>query len=278
MPWPWGLGPLLKRHFGNGFEEFTKIYIMNQFSTIQLSLEGKIASLQLHQSAANCSISFEKILEINKALDIIEDQSDVRILVFTSGKMDFCTGIAPSQFGLMDEQPHVNIFHKWEKLCRRVERLNKHTIAVVQGTCLGVGLQLLMTCDVSLVTSDTHFEVREVKEGMIPGIALLNLAKYIGLGRAKQLLIEAQPFTAANALEWGLVGAVYPKNVFEQRVQTYLEEHLEVKVTATRLTRRLLLEAFSTSYEDFVGNYLAAQHRAINREEFLKFRHHVLSN
>lgn len=251
---------------------------MNQFSAIQLSLEGKIAKIHLHSSKSDCQVSFEKILEINKALDIIEDQSTISIVVFTSGTMDYCTGIDQSQFGLMEEQPHVNIFHKWEKLCRRIERLNKHTIAVVQGTCLGVGLQLLMTCDVSLVASDTHFEVREVKEGMLPGIALLNLAKYIGLGRAKQLLIEGQAFTAANALEWGLISVVYPKNVFEQQVSIYLEEHTAAKITAIRMTRRLLLEAFSTPYEDFVGNYLAAQHRAINREEFLKFRHQTLSN
>ncbi|MGB0525379.1 MAG: enoyl-CoA hydratase/isomerase family protein [Flammeovirgaceae bacterium] len=251
---------------------------MKQFSTIELHIDDKIATLSLQKGGTHDGITPQKVLEINEALNVIEDHSTINVLVIKGGEDNFCNGINPTDFGLLEEQPHIHAFQKWEKLCRRLERLNKHTITVITGKCQGAGLQLAMTCDICLVAENAIFHIKELEQGFLPGIILLNLAKYVGLGRAKKLIFEAHPFTAQEAMSWGLVSHVYAHDTFDQEVINYLESAVKLSPDLAQLTRRLLIEAYATSYEDFVGNYLAAQHRAINQTELSKMIHKELSN
>jgi enoyl-CoA hydratase/carnithine racemase len=97
-------------------------------------------------------------------------------------------------------------------------------------------------------------------------MAVFRLAKYIGLGHAKRLVLTGAEVTADEALGLGLVDSV---GDLASGLAAALDSLGPKHAVAATLARRLLLESFHTEPEDAIGNFLAAQHRAISQTAFL---------
>lgn len=82
-------------------------------------------------------------------------------------------------------------------------------IAAVNGYAFGGGLELAMASDFIYAVDTSIFAQSEVKVGIIPGaMGTQNLPRAAGLRRAKELCFTAQSFTAAEALDWGIVNRI----------------------------------------------------------------------
>jgi enoyl-CoA hydratase len=138
----------------------------------------------------------------------------------------------------------------------------------VQGECTGGGFQLVLLCDARIAEQRAAFSLNEVKLGFLPGMATFRLAKYVGLGRAKNIMLTGRRVRAREALEWGLLDRVCDQASFDETLSETIDNLLPFHPVALEMARRLLDESFATSYEDFLGHFLAAQHRAINSETF----------
>ena len=161
----------------------------------------------------------------------------------------------------------IHGFNKWEKICRRLERLPKTTVALVDGPAIGGGFQLLLTCDLRLATERASFQMPEVHMGFLPGMATFRLSKYVGLGRAKRMMLTAEVVDAQSAYELGIIDRIDTK----EAALAWADEALGPKHSvAVELARRLLNESYGDSWEDAVGHFLAAQHRAISQTAFLE--------
>lgn len=159
----------------------------------------------------------------------------------------------------------VHGFHRWEKLLRLLECLPMRTLVLAHGTCEGAAFQLVLACDVRLAHASARFRLDEVARGFLPGMATWRLGRYVGLGRARRLVLQGETIDAHTALEWGLLDALVTEAP-ERVLETFLA--IPAPQPAHMLARRLLLEASAVPYEDAVGNFLAAQHRAILAPEF----------
>ena len=240
---------------------------MSALQNIDLSFEGEIAVLLLQkESNMPQPVTKETVAALNEALNHIEDHTETKLLLIKGAHPEGLTfGFDKQSFELQDENPHIHAFQKWEKFCIRLERLKVPKLLVARGNCQDADLQLMLACDCTLAVSETSFCIDSLQRGYLPGISLLNLAKHIGLGKAKQLILEAKPFGAVQALEWGIVQHIYEQEEIENALEKHINQLVNLNSVHVQLTRRLLAEAFADSYEDFLGNYLAAQHRAINR-------------
>ena len=236
---------------------------MNTFETITYTEQGSVATITL----VNPHTSMKMIKELSLVCDHIEDNSSCTIVLFKGSESHFSLGL---EFGDFQPEKSLNIhgFHKWEKICVRIERLPCVTIVVLQGQVIGGGVQLALTCDFRLATPSTTLTLPEVHLGFLPGMAIFRVAKYIGLGRAKEWILGTSDLTAQKALNWGLLSAV------DEDINAILEQHIQsvqpVHPVTVQLARRLLNESFHDSFEDAIGHFLAAQQRAISHEQFLK--------
>ncbi|WP_232303578.1 enoyl-CoA hydratase-related protein [Pseudofrankia sp. DC12] len=87
----------------------------------------------------------------------------------------------------------------------------KPVVAAVNGTCAGAGLGLALSCDVRLAAAGARFTTAFTGSGLTPDTGLsASLVKVVGAARASELVLLAEPFTADDALGWGLVGRVLP--------------------------------------------------------------------
>jgi 2-oxoglutaroyl-CoA hydrolase len=125
------------------------------------------------------------------------------------------------------------------------ERCPKPVIARVQGYCLGVGLELALACDFRIASDDAELGLPEVGLGMIPGSGgTQRLARLIGLGRAKDVIMRRRRIPATDALAWGLLSEVVPPAELDAAVDRAIAELVELSPLALRLAKRVLNHAY----------------------------------
>jgi 2-oxoglutaroyl-CoA hydrolase len=121
------------------------------------------------------------------------------------------------------------------------ERCPKPVIAKLRGYCLGVGLELALACDFRIAADDVQLGLPEVGLGMIPGSGgTQRLARLIGVGRAKDVVMRRRRIGADDALAWGLVGEIVGPDELDAAVDRVLGELAELSPLALRLAKRVL--------------------------------------
>lgn len=235
------------------------------YETLRFSEQDGVATITLNRPGGNC-ISMQMVRELSAICDRLEDESKASVVVFRGAGGAFCAGIDFDDFdpnAVMD----IHGFNKWEKCCTRIERLPMSTIALVDGAAIGGGLQLALVCDQRLATRASIFQAPEVKMGFLPGMATFRLAKYVGLGIAKRLLLTCPEISAEEAASYGMIDAVVED--LDVGLNQAIHDLGPNHNVAVQLTRRLLNECYGTDYQNALGHFLAAQHRAISQTAFL---------
>ncbi len=226
-----------------------------------------IAEVTLARPAQGNRINIRMIQELTAICDHLEDESQADVVVFRAQGDNFCQGIDFEDFH--PSQPiDIHGFNKWEKIALRLERLPKVTVALTDGQVAGGGFQLMLVADQRLATPRAVFSLPEVHMGFLPGMATFRLAKTIGLGHAKRLMLCNAQVDAQQALSLGLVDQV--ADDLDQALAQTIRSFGPVHNVAVQLCRRLLNESFATEFEDAIGNFLAAQHRAVTQTAFLE--------
>ena len=241
-----------------------------QFETIEFSVKNGLAQIRLNRPEQQNAINVQMVGELTRVFESIQDGDETVSAVVLRGAGDrFSRGIDLSDFP-REGKPDVYGFSKWEQMIRLIERVCAVTIAAVDGPCAGGGLQLALACDARVATRRSTFSTHEVRMGFLPGMGTFRLAKFIGLGRARRMALSGRIVSAVEAENIGLIDWLCTRDDFETTVQSALEEFTASDPEAVLLARRLLDESFELSYEDFIGGFLAAQHRAIQSDAFKK--------
>ena len=235
----------------------------DSLETIRYSEAGDVATVQLLRERINMRM----VRELTAVCDHLEDESSCRVVVIRGRAGHFSTGIDFEEFR-PDTPMDIHGFNKWEKCCVRIERLPKITIAAMEGAVVGGGMQLALVCDARLATPDVVMQLNEVRLGFLPGMATFRLAKYIGLGRAKRLIMQCPELPADEAHALGLLDEIATD--IDTAIASTIEAFQPIHPVTLELARRLLNESFATDFENAIGNFLAAQHRAITQTAFLK--------
>jgi enoyl-CoA hydratase len=93
-----------------------------------------------------------------------------------------------------------------------IEATGKPTIAMINGFCLGGGLELAMACDIRVASEDARLGQTEINVGILPGAGgTQRLSRLVGLGRAKEMVFTGKIISAQEAKEIGLVNQVFAK-------------------------------------------------------------------
>jgi len=157
------------------------------------------------------------------AVSEVEKSEEVRVLVIRGEEGgDFCAG---DDLGELVKVPQSGIrafLTAAQRTFIRLEALSQPVIAAVAGNTLGGGLELALSCDLILASEDSRLGLPETNLGIIPGLGgTIRLPRAVGLGRAREMVFTGRILAASEALSWGLVQAVYPRNVFFPRVMEF---------------------------------------------------------
>ena len=125
------------------------------------------------------------------------------------------------------------------------ERCPKPVIALLHGYAFGVGFELALACDFRIAAEGTELALPELNLGMIPGSGgTQRLARLVGLGRAKDIVMRRRRIGAEEALALGLVTEVVPEGALDAAADRLIEELSSTSPLALAFAKRVLNHAY----------------------------------
>jgi enoyl-CoA hydratase len=182
------------------------------FETLLVAIDGDgIATVTMNRPDALNAMNTAMMTDLRDCfMQFYIDDSAARVIVLTgSGERGFCTGAdLKERRGMTDSawrQQHAVI----EQAIKAMIDCPIPMIAAVNGAAYAGGLELALACDFVYAAEHAKFALTEVTLGIMPGAAgTQNLPRAVGVRRAKEIILTGTPFTAADALTWGVANKV----------------------------------------------------------------------
>jgi enoyl-CoA hydratase len=171
--------------------------------------EGNIGILSINRPDALNALNSIVLDELNEAMDVINNDEDVHVIILTGEGRAFVAGADIGEMKNMNPIEARAFAEKGLSLFRKIELLEKPVIAAVNGFALGGGCELSMSCDIRIASEKAKFGQPEVGLGITPGFAgTQRLSRLVGIGRAKELIFTCDIISAEEAYRIGLVNKV----------------------------------------------------------------------
>lgn len=173
-------------------------------SLLNLTVEEGVAHLELHRPEVRNAINLEMLEALTAALDDLGRRDDVRALVLSgAGGKAFAGG---ADIAELRARTHREAFFALNAtLFQKVEDFPRPTIAAIEGYALGGGLELALACDLRVGAKTAKVGLPEVGLGIYPAAGgTWRLARYVGLGRARDLVFTGRILEAEEAFDIGL--------------------------------------------------------------------------
>ena len=171
--------------------------------------EGNIGILSINRPDALNALNSIVLDELNEAMDVINNDEDVHVIILTGEGRAFVAGADIGEMKNMNPIEARAFAEKGLSLFRKIELLEKPVIAAVNGFALGGGCELSMSCDIRIASEKAKFGQPEVGLGITPGFAgTQRLSRLVGISRAKELIFTCDIISAEEAYRIGLVNKV----------------------------------------------------------------------
>jgi enoyl-CoA hydratase/carnithine racemase len=220
------------------------------FETILYEKKGPIALVTINREGSLNSINSRASHELLEAWSDFRDDDELRVAVLTgAGPRSFSTGmdlVATSQ-GEDQFAPGAPPFGGFTKRLP----LYKPIIAAINGFCLAGGLELALTCDIRIASSDARFAFPEVRWGIIPGAGgTQRLPRAITEAWANYLILTGEQIDAETALRIGLVSHVVPKEELLERAMQVATTICERGPLAVKAAKEAILRGQDMSLDN----------------------------
>ena len=236
------------------------------YRNILYSAEAGIARLTLSRPDKLNSFTGEMHAELRDALDRIQADSSVRVLVLTGAGRAFCAGqdLADPEMSVTPDGRLADIGNvvenNYKPLILRLQNLRVPTIAAVNGIAAGAGASVALACDLVVATKSASFLQAFSKVGLIPDTGgTWFLPQRVGMARAIGLAMLADKLPAEKAADWGLIWAAYEDAEFSAKVDAMAAQLAAMPTKALVRTRQAMHAAAGHTLEQqlsFEGGFM----------------------
>lgn len=193
---------------------------------VEYRVEDGIAIIQLSDPPAN-TYTYEMMRQLDDAILQARFDPDVHVLLVSgAGEKFFCAGANIKMLSeVTPDYKYYFCLHANETL-NRLEQTAKLVIGVLNGHCVGGGLEIALACDIRIAKQGAgKIGLPEVSLGVLPGTGgTQRLARTIGKSRAIELMVTGRLMEFEEALEIGLINYVYPAENFWDQVMDYARQ------------------------------------------------------
>jgi 2-(1,2-epoxy-1,2-dihydrophenyl)acetyl-CoA isomerase len=184
---------------------------MSDSEAVLSELRDGVLTITLNNSRAN-ALTLAMIDALQEAFKEAARSSPVRSVLLTGAGSVFCAGQDLSEIRqAKGESFRGHLQRTYNPLILQIRRLEKPVLAGINGPVAGAGLGIALACDLRIAANTARFVVGFAGIGLAPDSAIsLLLPSLIGLGRAAEFTFSNQPFSAEQALAWGLVNRLVP--------------------------------------------------------------------
>ena len=185
-----------------------------QYQTIRLSQRGDLAVITLNRPEVMNALNTQMRAEILHAVRAV--QHEARALVITGKGKSFCSGQDlgdTSSAGNLDLERTLR--DEYEPMLKAIMDCDIPTIAAVNGAAAGAGANLALACDVVIATESAVFLQAFTRIGLIPDAGgTYWLPRQMGMAKAMGAALFAEPVSAQQAADWGMIWEAVPDEDF----------------------------------------------------------------
>jgi methylglutaconyl-CoA hydratase len=193
---------------------------------IVVEKRGAAAWVTLNRPAVRNALSLDVNTRLQEIVPELEHDDEVRVVVITgAGEHAFCAGADLKERRGVPAGEAGQFINAISGAINSLGELRKPTIAAMNGSAFGGGLELALACDFRILVEGAEIGLTEVRLGIMPGAGgTVRLPRLIGEARAKEMILLGRRVAAARALEIGLVTQVVPRAELTRAVEGLLAE------------------------------------------------------
>ena len=212
----------------------------DQQAAAVLRREGPVAVITLNRPRAMNAVNAAMSAAVGNALRELDEDPELSVGVITGTGRAFCAGADLKELGA--GRPVSAPGHpEWgfAGLVRHV--VDKPLIAAVNGFALGGDTEIVLACDLAVISEDAQLGLPEVKRGLVAAAGgLLRLHRQIPPKVAAHAALTGEPLDAATALRWGLVNEVVPTDHVVARALRLAGQIAANAPLAVRASKRIM--------------------------------------
>ena len=188
-------------------------------------VEEGVGYITFNNPEKHNAVSIEMWDALEKILDEFRLSKDIRVIVLNgAGGKSFVSGADISKFDKerSSKEAVLSYNKRTQKVYELLETFPKPTIAMIDGYCIGGGLNLAVCCDIRICSEKSKFAMPAAKLSLgYPFSSIKRLFDVMGPGMAKHFMFTAEKISAGEALACGLV----QKLVSEENIETYVRDY-----------------------------------------------------
>lgn len=200
------------------------------------------------------------VARVNEACDQAEDSQKAIFVIHLHGVESDARGGDEAWLG---RGIGICAINRWERALRRVERLCRMTVCVVEGICWGPAVEVLLATDYRIASADARLRLPISENGTWPGMAVFRAVQQLGLAKARELVLLGSEVSASRAVDLGLVNEM--TDDLPAAVGTAIRRWEGIPGKEIAIRRELLFDALTESFDAAVGTHLAACDRTMRR-------------
>ena len=205
-----------------------------------------IARLTLNRPRARNALSMGLMTALRKALEEIENDDTVRVVVIAANGPGFCAGHDLKEVRANPgRQAYEALFKECSDLMLAITQLPKPVIGRVHGIATAAGCQLVATCDLAVAAEEAKFATPGVNIGLFCSTPMVAVSRNVPRKQTMEMLLIGEPISAQRAREYGLVNRVVPADQLDKEV----EDLARTIVSKSPLTLAIGKEAYYRQLE-----------------------------
>lgn len=198
-----------------------------------------------------------------------QDDPDVRAVIFKgAGDRAFSAGADISEFGTAPSFVEARRARRERDVWGFLLTMDEVLVAAIHGFALGAGIELPMCCDVRIASEDARFGLPEVSLGYIPSAGgTQTLPRHVPPGIAMQIILTGDPIDAEQALTYGLVQHVVPRDRLYEEAESLARRLIVGPAEAVTLSKRAVRDGLEMPLEQGLALEARLAARALASED-----------
>jgi enoyl-CoA hydratase len=193
---------------------------------IQYEVEDHVATIWLNRPEVRNCVNWELLTQLAAAVERAAADDDVRVVLFRGRAGTFCAGADLNMLNgefLATTTKSIELAQMSARTYDRIFNLPKPTIAVVEGYAVAGGFELMISCDFCIATTDAKIGDFHIRRALFGGAGpIYRLPRYIGLRKAKELMMTGKLLSGQECYEWNLANVAAEPDQLDQAVADFV--------------------------------------------------------
>lgn len=190
-----------------------------QYRNILFDGEGPIALVTMNRPEKRNALSVEHMRELLDCFRRIGERRDLSVVILRGAGPSFCAGHDLNELVGQDVRFLRELFATCTEMMNTIQRIPQPVIAQVHGVATAAGCQLVATCDLAVASEDATFATPGVRIGLFCSTPMVATSRNLPRKKAMEMLLTGEPLSAEEALRYGLINRVVPRDRLEEETR-----------------------------------------------------------